>query len=166
MGLGYIQNEIGGRRLKKVLLLQSTIHCGKKNEMISKWDLEENLAYTAGFLDGEGCFYSMPNKYCKVIVTATNSCKRTIEWLHETYGGNIFKEPKRKSHHKQLYRWTVVGNVASRLCQKISPYLKEKAEQALLIITIQQTKRRGPLPDDVINERKRLLQKLKELKHG
>jgi hypothetical protein len=138
--------------------------------MTDKLD-EAILAYAAGFLDGEGCFYSSKDRYCKAAVTCTNSHRPTIEWLHKIFGGQFACEKRRQKHHKQLYRWSVADNEAAKVCQILAPFLKEKAEQALLIIAIQQTKSKtnsgkAGIPLDIIEQRKWLANRLQELKHA
>jgi hypothetical protein len=93
----------------------------------------------------------------------------TIEWLHSKFGGNFsvaYRKPK--PNHRQCYRWAVVNREAVACASKIAPFLKEKAEQALLIVAIGQLHRmplKGRNVDpEVAEERKRLALKLKELK--
>ena len=133
---------------------------------------EQTLAYLAGFLDGEGCFRADINRYCKVLVTCGNTYLPTLELLQKTFGGSIGAIKKRKVHYKQAYQWSVSDKLASNVCQTLAPYLREKAEQALLIIALQQTKgqhRKGKkynkVSEDIKEERLRLSAKLKELKH-
>jgi len=132
---------------------------------------EQDLAYAAGFLDGEGCFYADLTKYCKAGVRCSNTYEPAIKSLHQLFGGHMYKEKrKKKSYHKDLYTWAVVGNDALRVCQVIAPYLKEKTEQALLLIAIQQTKCLGfsshkRLTQNVIDERLWYSKRMRELKH-
>lgn len=129
---------------------------------------EHEKGYLAGFLDGEGCFYAETTKYGKTTITCTNSYHATILRLQEVFGGKVRYDRKQKIHHKQLLTWTVRYGDAVKVCEKLAPYLKEKAEQALLIIAIQQTKYHGKhtLPEETVKERIRLAMRLKELKHG
>ena len=56
----------------------------------------------------------------------------------------------------------------ANFCRLIVPYLKEKTEQALLLIAIQQTMGIGNgkrLSPEIIEERNYLMNKVKELKH-
>lgn len=134
-----------------------------------EWD-DETLPYVAGFLDGEGCF-SVDDHRWKIRVSCANTNRPIIEWLQHNFGGSFCKNAtrRRKPHHRRTYSWSVVSRDAHNFCCAVAPYLKEKAEQALLLIAIQQTmgvKRKGRfIPPDVLQERNRLSQKLKELKH-
>ena len=134
---------------------------------LDKWD-EVTLSYAAGFLDGEGCF-SVDNKD-KLHVTCSNTNRPVIEWFKETFGGSISKNAHRKRapHHRTCYSWVVVARDAHKLCCAIVPFLKEKTEQALLLIAVQQTKTRGgprSVSPEVSEERTRLKARIKELKH-
>lgn len=133
-----------------------------------EWD-EETLPYVAGFLDGEGCF-SVDEGRWKIRVSCANTNRPIIEWLCRNFGGSFCKNAtrRRKPHHRRTYSWSVVARDASDFCCVVAPYLKEKAEQALLLIAIQQTMgiRRGRFtPPVILEERRNLSQRLKELKH-
>lgn len=131
---------------------------------------EEDLIYAAGFLDGEGCFTAYgPN--AKITVAAENTYKPVIVWLHNTFGGTLSNKNKvRKEHHRGTYRWTLVEKQAEEFCKIIVPYLKEKANQALLLMALQYTKGMklvgNKLHPDVRAERERLMSLLKEAKHA
>lgn len=129
---------------------------------------EDILLYTAGFLDGEGCFSVQKN--WKITVSCANTNRPIIEWLKNNFGGSICKNGTRlrRENHRRIYSWQLVSRQAGEFCKMIAPYLKEKTEQALLLIAIQQTmgKRRGKcVPLEIVEERNYLANKVKELKH-
>lgn len=128
---------------------------------------EETLAYAAGFLDGEGCFSVDGGKYHKIRVSCANTNRPAIEWLHKNFGGSFCRNATRikKKNHRRCFSWSVVANDAKQLCCILAPYLKEKAEQALLLIAIQQTKGTARISEELFEERTRLANKVKELKH-
>lgn len=128
---------------------------------------EYDLAYLAGYLDGEGCF-TLARAH-KPVIAVENTHKPTIEWLHKTFGGSMSKKlAVRKAHHRHTYRWAVVAKNAGDLCRAVAPFLREKAPQALMLIAIQQTKNhqgaRKGLPPEVLAERERFASMLKEAK--
>lgn len=132
---------------------------------------EETLSYAAGFLDGEGCFstYVRGNNY-KIVVSCANSNRPVIEWFRTMFGGSICRNATRirKPNHRRMFSWCVVSKDAARFCSMIAPYLKEKCEQALLLIAIQHTMTKGgpnSVSLEIIEERKRLNSILKEKKH-
>ena len=132
-----------------------------------KWD-ELTLAYLAGYLDGEGCFWATPTG--KIGVTIANTHKPSIDWLHATFAGSVTRaRAPRNPNHRPCYGWQVAGRDADRLCKAVLPYLREKMEQAGLLIAIQQTTglplQGRKVHPDVKAERTRLLTLLKDTKH-
>lgn len=128
---------------------------------------EQDLAYLAGYLDGEGCFTL--GQAHKPVLAVENTHKPTIEWLHRTFGGSMSRKlSTRKAHHRHTYRWAVVNREASDVCRAVAPYLREKTQQALMLIVVQQTKNyqgaRKGLPPDVLAERERFSTMLREAK--
>lgn len=131
-----------------------------------KWD-EDDLAYVAGFIDGEGCFSVGRN--WKITVSCANTHKPVVEWLAAHFGGSFCKNATRakKPNHRRIYSWSVVSRDADHFCKAVVPYLRVKTEQALLLIALQQTMTNGGkrLPQFVVDERNRLSKMVKELKH-
>ncbi len=128
----------------------------------------EILAYAAGFLDGEGCF-SVDKSY-KIRISCANTNRPIIEWFQQTFGGSFCKNATRRRNprHRRCYSWSIVANDAQQLLRAIVPFLKEKAEQALLLMFIQQTKTKGgpgSVSSILLEERNYLVNHLKELKH-
>ena len=132
---------------------------------------EIDLAYAAGFLDGEGCFCSYRSKSgWYVAVTCSNANKPSIEWLHKLLGGSMSKTTKkRKELHRPMHIWQVVGLDAVRVCKLLAPYLKQKLPQAILVLSIHQTakwpKNSNRLTEETIHERIRLSTMLRKEKH-
>lgn len=133
-----------------------------------KWD-DDDLAYAAGFIDGEGCFYI--DKNWKISISCSNTDKPIIEWLKRKFGGSICKNATRinKPNHRRVYSWQIVANQAALLLNAIVPYLKIKTEQALILLAIQQTKTNSRdgrrVKENIRLERIRLENRLRELKH-
>jgi hypothetical protein len=135
---------------------------------------EEDLIYAAGFLDGEGCFSAnLDDGRGHIGVYCSNTYRPTLVWLQGLFGGSVSKA--KPGNGRPLYQWSLVGLKAHEACCALAPYLREKAPQAALLISIQQLlykskgprdpqDRRKPHPD-VVAERHRLNSILKELKH-
>lgn len=137
-------------------------------ERTLEWD-EQTLAYAAGFLDGEGCFYAAGGHWLGTRISAENSYKEVVFWLKNNFGGSIYKVKKQKDHHLQLYRWVIAGEEAINLCVALVPYLKEKSEQATILVELSKTKidhkKHGrSLPQYIIQKRNDLKTLLKKLK--
>lgn len=125
--------------------------------------------YLAGYLDGEGCFWI--GQHYKVGISCANTHRPTIEWLHRTFGGSIRRETRyRKANHRPIYSWQVVSVDAGKVCAAVVPYLKEKAPQALLLLTLRQTMLKPGrkilrVPEYLKEERDRLIIIFKGMKH-
>ena len=127
---------------------------------------KDTLTYAAGFLDGEGCFTAYKGK---IHVTMSNTYRPVVVWFKEQFGGAISKGEKRAQHHRLCYTWCVTGFKAEELCRCICAYLKEKSPQAALLISLRQTltlsQQGKKLPQEIKEERERLMTILKGLKH-
>jgi hypothetical protein len=97
----------------------------------------EDLAYLAGMIDGEGHFYKPKNTngrgdvhYYPVMLfvqSEQNNGLELCEWAKQRFGGNISKT-------RDLYRWQLSGKKAVELTMMIKPYLIVKKEQIKRII--------------------------------
>ena len=127
---------------------------------------KDDLAYVAGYLDGEGCFTVRNER--QAMVVCENTHRPTIEWLHQMFGGSMSANVrKKKPTWRPTYRWSVVSRQAAEVCRLVAPYLREKMEQALLLIAIQQLSgnQGARSPTEQMQERTRLAVMVKGLKH-
>ena len=134
---------------------------------------QTDLAYLAGLIDGEGCFYigyvqtrskSIKRNY-HCILKISNNCKEVLEWVHITFGGRttVFNK-KRKDHTRNFitYDWYASGYLIRDLTVLILPYLKIKKAQAEIMIqmrnTFPESGSRGPVqpPADILAIRSKL----------
>lgn len=94
-------------------------------------------AYMAGIVDGDGYLgiqkthrdtFKDGIKYEVCIKIGMNN-KEFIEWLKESFGGNIH-ERRFEDNRKTFYSWTIRGCKAIKpIIEKIYPYLKVKRKQ-------------------------------------
>ncbi len=128
--------------------------------------IEEDIAYIAGFLDGEGCFTL--GQYWKPCIACENTYRPVIYWLKKQLGGNITPVKGKKKNHRKTYRWAVVCEDAAKVCKVIAPYLHEKAEQAMILIAVHQTMKMPKIGNrllpEVIKQRNWFKKRLKKLK--
>lgn len=98
-------------------------------------DCEHNLAYIAGYFDGEGTVginrstRNGSSRY-RIQVSLGNTYKPAVDELKTTFGGSIHPHSKGKSNHRQMWYWTVNGVAAYNFLSKVLPYLREKQAQA------------------------------------
>lgn len=137
----------------------------------------EQLAYLAGIVDGEGCFYFGKVKqgrygngtqwHCKLAVTSTDRC--LTDWLNNLFGGTKeqrYRYTSKKTYYRPVYRWDATGLMLNYICPKILPYLIIKKKQCELFIEIRKTyanigsKR---LPEHIVQQREAFLIAIRNL---
>lgn len=137
----------------------------------------EELAYFAGFLDGEGCFnirVHHPKKnpdrshyMCRICITGTD--KQIMDWILKRFGGNYHKR-SRGSTYKPVYHWNLSGPPMTELVKLILPYLVVKKAQAKTMLRFRSTFdpnrwNQTPLSKKEIEIRAECIQKLHYLNH-
>jgi len=91
---------------------------------------ETDLAYTAGYIDGDGCFYigtytTSNETIYEYSIQVCSVKKESTDWLKKTFGGNIqIKEAH--GNRKIPYTWTIKGKESLEFAKAIKPYLAEK----------------------------------------
>ena len=94
----------------------------------------EELAYTAGLVDGEGsvaiCYDRKQPEY-SLQVTVTNTHRETLEWLAEEYGGLVYAK-KRYLPRRQCYEWRIGAKRAMLFLEDIAPWMRIKTAQVAL----------------------------------
>lgn len=97
---------------------------------------QADLAYAAGYFDGDGNFvaYWTPSqKHFKAMVT--NTYRPTLEWLAEMFGGSIHLQQSTLGK-KPCYSWHCTGKNAYEFIKQVLPYLREKQEHASFMLTM------------------------------
>ena len=88
-----------------------------------------DLAYMAGFFDGEGCV--LPDA-----IQVDNTCPHPLELFRDTWGGKIILKKKQNGVARTQYRWVSYGETARTAARDMLPYLKEKKSQAEIFLTM------------------------------
>ncbi len=102
------------------------------------------LAYAAGFIDGEGCFDA-----CRVgrshvpRLQVGQAHLEVIQRMQRLFGGSIYRAPRRASHHQALYVWRLQGSALARLLEGIEPYLIVKKHQAAATLWLLSRRHQG-----------------------
>ena len=104
-------------------------------------DTRVELAYAAGFIDGDGCVYLALNHrrrevpYLLVQLIASGVDERPLVRLQRLLGGKIHLESFRRGrNNRPVYRWDVAGQTAVDALKALSPFLSLKREQADLAV--------------------------------
>jgi len=148
-----------------------------KNAPFNKIQTSEELAYLAGIIDGEGCFYighikqankTRPQQF-HILISIANNELILMEWLDKITGrkhdGRYRYQSKRKNE-KPTYRCTISGNLLDYLLPKIHKYLVIKKKHCEIFIEIRKTfYNRGskPLSDEEVDYRLTLMRKVRVL---
>lgn len=110
---------------------------------------DQEAAYLAGFLDGEGAFQirrakdkGSKNKYrLFACIRVSSTSKAALENLKKNYGGSVadhkFKNPS--PNWKPAYRWQIASAMAMKLVHAVYPYLIIKKPQAKLLLKLEAT---------------------------
>ena len=87
-------------------------------------------AYTAGFLDGEGCFRFLTGPR----VEASSIYREILCLLADTYGGTVAKKHDAFGQRRTAWVWSIHSDACRKLIESIRPWLVEKAPQADLLL--------------------------------
>lgn len=91
---------------------------------------ETDIAYAAGFFDGEGCITISKNG--AVDVRVINTSKSVLTKLQSAFGGSITNRAQKVN--KAQYAYSLYGEAAIEFITTIKPYLIDKKPQAETII--------------------------------
>jgi hypothetical protein len=92
--------------------------------------LDTDIAYAAGFFDGEGCISISKNG--AVDIRVTNTAKNVLVKLQNIFGGSITDRTQKAN--KTQYAYSFYGENAIEFIKLIKPYLIDKAPQAEAIL--------------------------------
>ena len=105
-----------------------------------------DVAYIAGFFDGEGSiFISKSKKQYYLGITISNTNLSVLESIQRVMGGEISKSPDNRENRLQLFRLRLYSSEAKKFLERLLPYLKIKKEQARLAIEFQSKMEKGKL---------------------
>lgn len=100
------------------------------------------IAYIAGFFDGEGCVRlkrSNQNEHSYyVIAHITNSNRAILEHVQDLFGGAI--RTQERTPNKTAHSWCITSAEAVDFLETLSPFLREKLEEARLAIKFHKEK--------------------------
>ena len=123
---------------------------------------DTELAWVAGFIDGEGCFSIKVSKSwvrgCCVRIQLTNTHLPTLCLLRRFFGGRVAMHMKAGPTWRTTFSWEVNGDRADHVAEQILPYLQEKREQAELFREFHSYKGAGKTDRrvEIVAEMKRL----------
>mgnify|MGYP001597959611 CR=1 FL=1 len=109
----------------------------------------EHLAYLAGIIDGEGCFWigklkqkERPLPQWRGLLKIDNTDKKLFEWIDQYFGGTSSARTRSTSSRKferEIHTWTFTGDRLMNICEQVLPYLVIKKEHCENMIKFRKT---------------------------
>jgi hypothetical protein len=106
-----------------------------------------DLAYMAGIIDGDGCFWigkvaknrtdGYVNDHYRGLLKIDNTNINLIDWLNEAFSGtnsSVNRATSTKKFTREVYSWIATGDRLLDLCEQILPYLVLKKEHCQVMI--------------------------------
>ena len=131
-----------------------------------------DLAYAAGFFDGEGSVSIMRRSRNGRVVhylwaAVGQNDGATLDWLKDNFGGSVYRVKRDGSFY-----WALSDRTVYLFMKEIEPFLKYKRPQAKLAIRFyeeridskRKSNRKAALPQEEIDEREKMRQEMKYLK--
>ena len=135
------------------------------------------LAYLAGIIDGEGCFYighirqgkygTRQQWHAKIQISSCD--KVLIDWLREHFTGcsqNQYRWTSKKAFYRAVYHWSIGGEALDYFLPLLEPFLIIKNKHCKVMMEIRKTFRnRGSqrLSKEDLELRTNLLKKMRRL---
>lgn len=135
---------------------------------------DTDLAYIAGYIDGDGCFYigKTTNKKTgrtryQAILTISSTNKNILDVFKSKFGGSVRTSDNREIYpgQKPQYQFHIKGVKAANLAKNIQIYLTEKSYQAELFykfIEIEHELLSPSTKDWLRDDKIRFIRKMKE----
>lgn len=91
----------------------------------------KNLAWSAGFLDAEGCIHIQKKgeRVFNICISASQCVPEPLEKLKSIFGGSVSASTRKGSEVKE-FQWSISHLKAENALNKLLPYLVNKREQA------------------------------------
>jgi hypothetical protein len=141
----------------------------------------EDLAYAAGFFDGEGCIgiWRMGNSSFTLVLNVTGTNQAAIMWWKMKFGGRIVRvcNSHEDVRRADSWKWFCESKKAKEMLEALLPYLKLKKSEAEIGLEFQQHKdsynasaarnsdgRTRKMPDNIVQFRRGMQEKLKAQK--
>lgn len=111
-----------------------------------------DLAYLAGIIDGEGCFWigiiskketsGYVNEHFRGVLKIDNTDRKLVDWLDTVFSGTSSARSRTTSSRKyerEVFTWVATGDRLLDLCEQVLPYLVIKKEHCENMIKFRKT---------------------------
>jgi len=96
------------------------------------------LAYIAGYLDGEGCWGQYDS--CPLLAVDTCNCS-TLKFIQKFFGGTICLNNRKTKSGRTVYRLKYSSQACIDVSEKLVDFLIEKKKQAETVLLIDKLKK-------------------------
>jgi LAGLIDADG DNA endonuclease family protein len=138
--------------------------------LVKKWR-KVDLAYAAGFIDGEG--YIQIKRHKKTghfidTVRVGQSSREILDFLAKQFGGSVHVMTRAHGNVRQAWVWVIPSRLAEGFVKAIFPYLRVKRRQARIFLSYRKGIRRQyygnmPLTKIEICRRLEMIAQMKQL---
>jgi hypothetical protein len=135
---------------------------------------QQQLAYIAGFLEGDGSFQIMrynskrSGHVYEYRISAYNTKEEVIKWFADTIGG-YYGHVKSSPRWKKPFHWNIKNQEAIQLAQALHPYLISKKEEVSIWLEYAQNvipNRTNKRTQETIDLRMNLIKKIRDLRNN
>lgn len=99
----------------------------------TKYDIgDKELAYIAGFIDGEGCIQVTTKGTLSLVVVNTDIAP--LQFIMDIFEGNVSISTRETERRKRAYRWSIKERDTPEVLKTLLPYLIVKRQEAVLAI--------------------------------
>jgi hypothetical protein len=101
--------------------------------MIIRFPSPTDLAYIAGFFDGEGSVQiNLPEGTSQYLLRCaiSNTDRDPLVYIKDFFGGTVLGPFQRDEHHQPIYQWKADSVKAEVFLRAIAPFLQIKKERA------------------------------------
>ncbi|MDE3022075.1 MAG: hypothetical protein KGI54_09455 [Pseudomonadota bacterium] len=123
---------------------------------------DTDLAYAAGYFDGDGCFFigrihteGRIRPRCNVIINSTHI--ENLHWFQKTFGGTVITKNHKNPKAKPVHRYVLKGEQLDYFTN-IAPFLIEKIDEFMIFENFRS--------QDFFDERDDLIERMKILKNS
>lgn len=104
---------------------------------------EIEIAWLAGLLEGEGCFYSQGRSNgCGLILGMTD--KDVVEKAANLVGGKVRTKSEKRPNHKPAWAFHLTGDTAVSVMKQVLPYMGQRRSQKIKEVLEKAANRRTP----------------------
>jgi hypothetical protein len=116
---------------------------------------ERDLAYIAGYMDGEGCIRAGSKGNLEIKISSTYP--DVLYYIQDFFGGTVKREKRSVNHkeHRTAFYFGIYGDAGRRMLLALLPYLQEKQLQALDGIYLKHFDKASPMKEALVESLKR-----------